>query len=44
MLSKMYEDYTADLVPESGHWIAEENLGKCKITLLLVSIGAVDRF
>lgn len=25
MLSEMYEDFTAELVPESGHWIAEEN-------------------
>jgi hypothetical protein len=34
MLSEMYEDYTTDLVPESGHWIAEEDPGKCKTTPL----------
>jgi hypothetical protein len=32
MLSKMYEYYTTDLVLNSGHWIAEENPGKCKTT------------
>ncbi|KAE9377292.1 alpha/beta-hydrolase [Stipitochalara longipes BDJ] len=25
MLSEMYDDYVAELVPKSGHWIAEEN-------------------
>lgn len=26
MLSEMYENYTTHLVPESGHYIEEENL------------------
>ena len=25
MLSEMYEEYATELVPVSGHWIAEEN-------------------
>lgn len=49
MLSKMYEDYTTNLVPDSRHWIVEENPGKCKTTPTphpsrRVSIRGVDRF
>jgi hypothetical protein len=49
MLSKMNDDYTTDLVLDSGHWIVEENPGKCKTTPTphpsrRVLIRGVDRF